>query len=42
MRFIAMEVCSAKAAPGYMSRMEEPVPRWYQWIARTMLNGAAD
>jgi hypothetical protein len=41
MPFIAMGVRSAKAAPGYMSWMEEPILRWYQWIARRMLNGEA-
>ncbi len=41
MPYIAMGVRSAKAAPGYMSWMEEPILRWYQWIARKMLNGEA-
>ena len=41
MPFIAQGVRSAKAAPGHMSWMEEPILRWYQWIARRML-GPAD
>ena len=41
MSFIAQGVRSAKAAPGHMSRMEEPILSWYQWIAHRML-GPAD
>ncbi len=40
MPFIAQGVRSAKAAPGHMSWMEEPILRWYQWMARRMLEPA--
>ena len=41
MPFIAKGVRSAKAAPGKLCWMEEPILRWMQWISGKVLDGEA-